>query len=88
MHKHTPDMPTHVTTCISLNTTIKSLSYPETLGVKPPAKDPHNFMASLGLPLPNVDKWYLSTGEFTWHSLLSRSISCSVHIVSADTALI
>lgn len=63
-------------------------SYPETLGVKPPARDPHNVMASFGSCFTLRPVLYLSKGESTRQILVSLSISCSVHIVKAETALI
>ena len=50
-------------------------TYSESLGVKPPARDPQSLKFDLGFGF---------LGEFTLHS---RSINCSVHIVRADTAL-
>ena len=63
-------------------------SYPETLGVKPPARDPHKVIASFGSCFTLRTDLYLSKGESTRQILVSLSISCSVHIVKADTALI
>ena len=59
-------------------------TYLDILGVKPAARDPHNLMPSLSSFLFRVLR-YLGHSEL--QNLESRSVSCSVHIVSAVTAL-
>lgn len=66
-------------------------TYFKSLGVKPPARDPQSFKLDLGSWVRSCDVRYatfnLSVREFSWHSTDSRSMSCSVHVVRADTAL-
>ena len=61
-------------------------TYSESLGVKPPARDPQSLF-DLGFWFLGFGIWYLLLGEFTLHKTVNRWISCSVHTVRADTAL-
>ena len=60
-------------------------TYLDILGVKPAARDPHNLMPSLSSFLFRVLR-YLGHSEL--QNLESRSVSCSVHIVSATLRLL
>ena len=68
-------------------------TYFESLGVKPPTRDPQSFKLDLGSWFRGRGGIYvtctfnISVREFSWHSTDSRSMSCSVHVVRADTAL-
>ena len=62
-------------------------TYFESLGVKPPARDPESFKLDLGSWFRSRDVRYVTLTNLSWHSTDSRSMSCSVHVVKADTAL-
>lgn len=64
-------------------------TYFESLGVKPPARDPQSFKLDLGSWFRSCDVRYatLTPLNLSWHRTDSRSMSCSVHVVKADTAL-
>lgn len=61
-------------------------TYFDSLGVKPPARDPQSFKLDLGSWFRSCDVRY-ATLNLSWHRTDSRSMSCSVHVVKADTAL-
>ena len=58
-------------------------TYSDILGVNPTARDPHNLILSFDCDLV----WRRLCISLPSLTLVSRSISCSVHIVSAETAL-
>ena len=70
-----------ITNCMLVST------YFESLGVKPPARDPESFKLDLGSWFRSCDVRYVTLTNLSWHSTDSRSMSCSVHVVKADTAL-